>query len=81
VLVWLGEMSYSLYLTHMVALWAMADVAPRLGLHNLELTSILDIGLCLLIGWLCWRWVEKPLTSRAQRLARQISIREGSLPG
>lgn len=65
-LVVLGDMSYSLYLWHMPVLWILQVRLIAWGLFDvlpLPLTSAL-IGLpCLAVGWLSYRWIEKPTMS------------------
>jgi peptidoglycan/LPS O-acetylase OafA/YrhL len=72
-LVWLGGISYSLYLTHMLAMARLTDFLNQFGLHNLYLLILLIGAFCIFIGWGCWRCIERPLTSRAQRWVRAFA--------
>lgn len=56
-LVWLGTLSYSLYLWHFPVLWAF-DAHDRL----------LALGLSFLLAWLSYRYVEQPFRRRRARI-------------
>lgn len=69
----LGRISYSVYLSHMVVLYAVAhaleDVAPsltRTGYLALLLLSVIPIVLAL--SWVLYRTVEKPCIDLGKRL-------------
>lgn len=65
---WLGTVSYSLYLTHMVVLMAAVH-----ALHAyLPLPAILGlvIPLALAVAALSYRWIEEPSIALGRRLAR-----------
>jgi len=55
-LCWVGDCSYSVYLWHWPLLIFASLVSP---LHGVALT-VLMVGLSLLLGWLSYRWVERP---------------------
>lgn len=84
-LVWLGSISYSLYMSHELVTWA-ANQAVRLGLRapeamvegystpqlSLAQTCVgygLTLTLALALGSLVYRTVEKPLRERSRRVA------------
>src|SRR5436190_14823079 len=52
-LVWLGTLSYSLYLWHLPVLWAF-------GAHN----RLVALVLSFLLAWLSYRYVERPFRRR-----------------
>jgi len=56
-LVWLGALSYSLYLWHFPVLWAF-------GAHD----RLAALGLSFLLAWLSYRYVERPFRRRGRRL-------------
>jgi peptidoglycan/LPS O-acetylase OafA/YrhL len=68
-LVWLGEISYALYLVHGFVQHATSEVLSR-GLHirdrhdlssNLSLAVLtVMVGTSLLLAAACYRWIEKP---------------------
>jgi peptidoglycan/LPS O-acetylase OafA/YrhL len=73
VLMALGTISYSLYLTH----WFMIPVVVRfgqmIGLHNAFAIALLMPTVSILVGWLCWRFLERPMTLIAQGWARSVT--------
>ncbi len=78
-LLWLGKVSYSVYLVHTLLIMGFAAVIRR-GLHleprdsvfatsptvGLALTGALVLAL-LAVSGLTWRWVEEPFRQRAVR--------------
>jgi peptidoglycan/LPS O-acetylase OafA/YrhL len=56
-LVWLGTLSYSLYLWHFPVLWAF-------GAHN----RLVALSVSFLLAWLSYRYVEQPFRRRRTRL-------------
>jgi exopolysaccharide production protein ExoZ len=72
-LVWLGGISYSLYLTHWFSVMIFAALGKKLGLHDLAAVMVVVVISTLVVAWLCWRWVEQPLTKRAQAWAKGIA--------
>jgi exopolysaccharide production protein ExoZ len=72
----IGDSSYSLYLSHLFVLSALAlifklDVARAWG--GVPLVPFLMLA-CLTAGWLCWRYVERPMTSGLMSLRRKKRI-------
>ena len=70
-LVWLGKISYSLYMTHaLVEIFLMrlaakaveryADPALLRQVGPALLLWLASLGAALLLGWLTWRWIEGP---------------------
>ena len=60
-LVLLGEISYSLYLFHMLVLHAVVNVHPQALAWmpgGLRFPAVLLA--CLLIAFGCWKWIERP---------------------
>ena len=72
---WLGDISYSLYLTHVLTLTVMARLAqPILGegyLDNVVLIAVMA-GAALLVGHITFRLVEKPLIELFRRRRRRV---------
>jgi peptidoglycan/LPS O-acetylase OafA/YrhL len=56
-LVWLGALSYSLYLWHFPVLWAF-------GVHNRPVALVATF----LLAWLSYRYVERPFRRRRDRV-------------
>jgi peptidoglycan/LPS O-acetylase OafA/YrhL len=77
-LIWLGGISYSLYLTHRLVLDAAGKVFVHAGLHQPVVVCVLALLITVAAGWLCWLWLEHPLTTRAQKWARRIAGHTGA---
>ncbi|XYJ86598.1 Peptidoglycan/LPS O-acetylase OafA/YrhL [Cupriavidus necator] len=74
VLVWLGELSYALYLTHPTVIEGVKRLMPELapGQTALQLLRFaIDAGLALALALLLHRWVELPGIAAGRRLARR----------
>ncbi|WP_115688611.1 acyltransferase family protein [Cupriavidus taiwanensis] len=72
-LIWLGELSYALYLTHPTVIEAVKRVMPELGADQTAMQLLrfaIDAGLALALAWLLHRWVELPGIAAGRRLAR-----------
>jgi exopolysaccharide production protein ExoZ len=75
----LGNASYSIYLTHEFVLealaWSWIRLIPLATWASAALFLVLAPVLCALAGCLCYRCIERPLTSQLRRLV------ESSGPG
>lgn len=73
----LGDISYSLYLSHFLLLAGFAAAwkraYPGAGSLSHVLFFFTGTAMALVTGYLCWRWVERPLT----RYAKQLFARNG----
>jgi len=83
-LLWLGAVSYSLYMAHYLAIYVMAQLLLRFSPHPLAVVDdnalpqlplweavivyALLISAALGLSWLCWRWVERPCRALSRRL-------------
>ena len=68
----IGDSSYSLYLTHSLVLSALA-VVFKFGLTGPAGAGVFACGMflvCLSVGWLCWRYVERPATTYLNRTGK-----------
>jgi peptidoglycan/LPS O-acetylase OafA/YrhL len=63
-LLWLGTISYSLYLIHFPVLLMAQRRLIDLGWAGPERSFVELLPVALLGGWLFWRWVEQPLIAR-----------------
>jgi peptidoglycan/LPS O-acetylase OafA/YrhL len=71
VLVWLGSISYSLYLLHAIVLMSFARIVPNLDDRPVEIrlaVGALFLAVALGVAWLSYQAVELP----AQSLGRRI---------
>ena len=68
----LGDISYSLYISHFFTLSAFAQIWRKLPKGHVEtnIISFYAVGtVCaVIVAYCCWRWVETPLTALAKRL-------------
>ncbi|WP_433382531.1 acyltransferase family protein [Actinoplanes sp. CA-142083] len=74
VFTWLGRVSYSLYLLHVIVLMLMPRVVPDLGTHGWEFrvtAGLAYLAASLGTAWLAYRMVEMP----GQRLGRKIAAK------
>lgn len=71
VMVWLGQISYSLYLLHAVCLLICVRIAASVNSDALQIGIILAaVPLSLLVAHLSMRFVEKPTTALGHRIVR-----------
>jgi peptidoglycan/LPS O-acetylase OafA/YrhL len=71
---WLGRISYSLYLLHVVVLYLVPSVIPDLGtwaLPSRAAAGLAYLAVALGVAWLAYRIVELP----GQRLGRKLTAR------
>lgn len=69
----LGDASYSVYISHFFVLSAFAQAWRRLGFSTDTTLSIFSFYLagfviCAIVGVLCWRIVENPISERLRHL-------------
>jgi peptidoglycan/LPS O-acetylase OafA/YrhL len=71
--VWLGKISYGLYMLHFVGLLFMIDLLhPRWGWQLLA-TKALGLLTTVLLAWASYRWVESPFLRWKDRFATVLS--------
>jgi peptidoglycan/LPS O-acetylase OafA/YrhL len=79
VFTWLGQISYSLYLVHVIVLMVLWSVVPDSGTrgpaHRVAV-GVAYLMACLVTAWLAYRMVELP----GQRLGRRLAARLDSRP-
>jgi peptidoglycan/LPS O-acetylase OafA/YrhL len=71
VLGWLGKISYSLYLLHVIVLFLLPRIVPDLGKRPVEVRVLVGLAwLAVVIGlaWLAYRMVELPGQALGRRL-------------
>lgn len=85
-LVWLGTLSYSLYMAHGAVLWGYQQVIrvlfhrPELMIHQistpqfspLEATGLVSVFLVIVlaISYLAYEWIEKPFREKSRAMLR-----------
>ncbi|WIM93794.1 acyltransferase [Actinoplanes oblitus] len=80
VLVWLGAVSYSLYLLHSVILHGLQHVAPESALDNLLGRAAFSVAFGILTlggAWLSYRYVEQPGQNLGRRVQQWVDARLG----
>lgn len=82
----LGDISFSLYLTHVIVLSALTQVWKKLGwagwTPGFALYGIVALALCLFVGNVTYNWVEQPMdrTLRDRLLGRARARRSSPAP-
>jgi len=91
-LVYLGTISYGIYLYHMSAYMAADLIAKRLGMAPAFAFSLLAPAICLAVSAASWAWIERPAlrlkdrfrygpaaatTKAVRRVERHAAIRVG----
>jgi exopolysaccharide production protein ExoZ len=72
----IGDSSYSIYLSHMpFALYPIGIVAVRLQPMAAAMLLPLWVGICIVVGLVCYRFAEKPMTDFVRRLSIGCSRR------
>ena len=70
----LGNASYSIYLFHGFVLealvWNWHRVFPVVTVASSVLFMALALPLCAVAGWLCYQFIERPLTSRLRKFVK-----------
>ncbi|GAB2576107.1 acyltransferase [Paractinoplanes abujensis] len=82
-LTWLGRISYSLYLLHVVVLFLMPRIVPDLGTQSLPvrvITGLAYLATVLTLAWLSYRIVERRGQELGRRITRKIDNRQPSPP-
>jgi peptidoglycan/LPS O-acetylase OafA/YrhL len=73
-LVWLGSISYGVYLIHIPAIGVAHAVMGRtsavLDSWSAVVATVVGIGATIGLAWLSWRYFEKPLNDHAHRLTK-----------
>ncbi|MBC7723965.1 MAG: acyltransferase [Burkholderiaceae bacterium] len=70
--VWLGTLSFSLYLVHFPIVVTFAELA---GPGRWWLGALVSVPVSLLAAWLMLRWVERPSLALASRVGRAVGSR------
>jgi peptidoglycan/LPS O-acetylase OafA/YrhL len=76
-LVWLGGLSYAMYMFHVPLLNVMRGIGRRLDLFGPEIWNLLAIPVIVLAAYLSQRFLEQPIL----RFKHRFPVRGGALPG
>ncbi|MDY7084674.1 MAG: acyltransferase [Actinomycetota bacterium] len=82
-LTWLGRISYSLYLQHVIVLFLLPHIIPDIGTQPLPvrvITGLTYLATVLTLAWLSYRIVEQPAQRLGRRLTAKIDTRERRHP-
>lgn len=72
----LGEISFSIYLLHVLVLQlALVQVAPADGRTGLLMTLGGAVGVTIVLSWVLWRLIEVPAQARGRLVARRFADR------
>ena len=79
----LGNASYSIYLIHQFVLdalaWSWIRLIPFATWASAALFMVFALVLCALAGCLCYRFIERPLTSQLRKLAEGLATARPAL--
>ncbi|MFJ1589136.1 acyltransferase family protein [Kitasatospora albolonga] len=86
-MVWLGEISFALYIVHYLVLY-YGPVRAVDPMHGMETWSFVEavgdvaltIGISLVLAWLLYTFVERPAMRRWSRPAADTAVRSGQRP-
>ena len=87
VLLWLGEISYSVYMSHAFVIWVVSQIFVRvfrlpevngaggvaLSISGTVLAVIFTVGLVLLVSQITYSFIEKPLREHTRKLIAFVS--------
>lgn len=68
VLMWLGTISYSLYLTHMVLTTRFITIFEKYLHMNFYLAWFLSVVSCVIVAWLFYLLIEKPFLNLSKKI-------------
>ncbi len=71
----LGKLSYSLYLTHVLVVGSVGPLLPRFGVEHPVLIFCIIVVLSFGVAWLFWYAVERPSMLWSRKVGRQIQER------
>lgn len=67
----LGKLSYSLYLTHVLVVGSIGPILPRVGVSSPVAIAAIIIVISFLIAWAFWRVVEKPSMEWSRKVGKE----------
>jgi peptidoglycan/LPS O-acetylase OafA/YrhL len=77
VLVFIGKISYGIYLYHMIISWLWENVLRKLGLHfNKGMLVIQEFIILILVAWLSWNLVEKRINNLKKRFSYNLGTQK-----
>ncbi|GIE95105.1 hypothetical protein Ari01nite_25700 [Paractinoplanes rishiriensis] len=82
-LTWLGQISYSLYLLHVIVLFLLPRVVPDLGTRPGAVRVLVGFAylvVVIVVAWLAYRMVELPGQALGRRLTARLEPRPPRTP-
>lgn len=67
----LGKLSYSLYLTHVLVVGSIGPILPRVGVSSPVAIAAIIIVISFLVAWAFWRVVEKPSMEWSRKVGKE----------
>jgi len=71
--VWLGKISYSLYLSHWICIGACVAALGPFG-------AALGVALTFPVAWCVWRWIEMPSIKLSRLAGNLVTARQPATP-
>jgi peptidoglycan/LPS O-acetylase OafA/YrhL len=71
--IWLGKISYSLYLTHFIVLFWANKLFGSFG-------TMVGLPAAFVVAWAMWRWVEQPSILMSRRIGQKCARNRSPIP-
>lgn len=77
---WVGKLTYGIYLVHVLCLNAVRMMLDALGYQIWAAEYLLGYGLSIMVAWITFVLLEKPLINIGRRLAQRPAVPAGLTP-
>ena len=75
-LVFLGDISYSIYLWHIIILWVIPMILFRIGLQSSEMHALINIAvggpLVIVVSCISYKFIEQPLMLYGKNMSNRV---------